>query len=104
MKTGDAKKGRKKGKKKRLSDGKRMEQGKEGWAEVSTVPYTNKLTTLLHLNGYSSSYISTILILSIKYGFAQHCKPHHSMCKNIKNKETPVVPRPTFFGCTFPHF
>lgn len=49
------KKGKKKGKKKRISYGKRKGQGKEELGRSDNA--INKLATLLHLNGYIASYI-----------------------------------------------
>lgn len=77
-------------------------RGTKDWAEMSMMPYANKLTTLLHLNCYTASYSANGLVLSVKYYFAQDFKPHHNMCKNIK--KTPVVSRPMFSGCHFFYF
>lgn len=51
-------------------------RGRKDWAEVFLMPYVNKLTILLHLNGYTASYISNELVLSVKYGFAQHAQKY----------------------------
>lgn len=50
MKTGDAEKGKKKGKKKIISDERGWGRGRKDWAEESIMPYANKLTTFLLLN------------------------------------------------------
>lgn len=75
------------------------DRGRKDWAEVSIMPYPNELRTLSHLNGYTASYSSNGLVISVKYGLAQHCKLQHNMCKNTETKKTPLMSRPMFSGC-----
>lgn len=94
-----------KGKKKREYQMERgWDRGRKDWAEMSIMPYANELRTLSHLNGYTGSYSSNGLVISVKYGLAQPCKLQHNMCKNTETKKTPLMSRPMFSGCIFSSF